>query len=59
MLNCRLGHLPMLYLGMPIGESKLFNAHFLPLVGKLTKRMDPCQGKLMSSAARLTLSNPV
>jgi hypothetical protein len=57
MLYCKLGHLPMVYLGMPIGESKLYNAHLLPLVGKLTKRMDPWQGKLMSSAARLTLSN--
>jgi hypothetical protein len=55
--NCKLGHLPMVYLDMPIGEYKLNNDQFLPLVAKTTKKMEPWQGKLMSSAARLTLSN--
>jgi hypothetical protein len=57
LFNCKLGALPMVYLGVPIGEYRLNNEHFMPLSGKMTKRMDPWKGKLMSSAAKLTLSN--
>ena len=57
MLNCRLGALPMNYLGVPIGDHRLTNEQLLFLIEKLSKRMDPWQGSLMSSSARLTLSN--
>ena len=57
MFNCKLGELPMNYLGLPIGERRLTLEQFRFLVSKLTNRTDPWQGKHMSSAARLTLSN--
>jgi hypothetical protein len=57
MLNCKLGKLSIVYLGMPIGESRLCNDLLILLVGKMLKRMDPWQGKLMSLTTRLTLSN--
>jgi hypothetical protein len=57
MLNYKLGQLPIVYLEMPIGESRLCNDLLILLVGKILKRMDPWQGKLMSLTTRLTLSN--
>jgi hypothetical protein len=57
LFNYKLGVLPMVYLGVPIGEYRLNNENFMPLSGKMTKRMDPWKCKLMSSATRLTLSN--
>lgn len=42
---------------MPIGDHRLTSEQFVSLVQKLTMRLDPWQGKNMSSGARLTLSN--
>jgi hypothetical protein len=37
MFHSRLGEFPMVYPGMHIGEYRLNNDKFLPLVGKMTK----------------------
>ena len=57
MLNCKLGALPIKYLGIPIDDQCLGLAAFVPLVQKLHKRLDPWKGKNMSSGGRLVLSN--
>lgn len=57
MLNCKTGSFPLTYLGFPISDSKLTPADMAGLVNVVGHRVDPWQGRLMSSAARLTLTN--
>jgi hypothetical protein len=56
-LNCKLGALPMIYLGIPVSDKKLGKGAILGLTGKIAKRAPPWKGKLMSYGARLILSN--
>jgi hypothetical protein len=55
MLNCQLGSLPMEYLGIPVSDKKLGKGAFVRVPEKISKRIPPWKGKLMSSGARLTL----
>ena len=55
LLNCQEGKFPFTYLGFPMSNHKLTIADLEPVVAKVGFRMDPWQGRLMSSAARLTL----
>jgi hypothetical protein len=57
MFNCRLGHLPMVYLGVPMSYYKLSLEQFVSLIQSLTVKLDPWQGRTMSPGARLTWSN--
>jgi hypothetical protein len=57
MLNCKAGSFPLSYLGLPIGERALTAGDWASLTSMVAKRNDPWMGKLMSSAARLTLTN--
>jgi hypothetical protein len=57
MLNCQLGALPMVYLGKPVSDKKLGMGAFVRVTEKISKRVPPWKGKLMSSRARLILSN--
>jgi hypothetical protein len=57
MLNCQLGALPMVYLGIPVSNKKLSKGAFVGVTEKISKRIPPWKGKLMSSGARLILSN--
>jgi hypothetical protein len=57
MLNCRLGEMPLKYLGVPISAIKLGMGAFDRVAGKVAKRVPPWKGKLMYSGARLILSN--
>jgi hypothetical protein len=57
MLNCRRGTFPFTYLGLPVSDRALLASDWGPLTNKVAKRADPWMGKLMSSAARLTLIN--
>jgi hypothetical protein len=41
MLNCKLGKLPMTYLGLPIDAMKLPIAAFQPLMQRVAKKVDP------------------
>lgn len=56
-LNCKLGSFPLSYLGLPVSDRALTAADWNPLTAKVAKRADPWFGKMMSSAARLTLTN--
>jgi hypothetical protein len=49
----------MVYLGVPISDHKLSLEQFVALVQSLTLKLDPWQGRTMSSGARLTWSNVV
>jgi hypothetical protein len=49
MLNCKLGEIPLKYLGIPISDSKLGMGAFTAMVDKVAKRVPPWRGKHMSS----------
>jgi hypothetical protein len=49
MLNCKLGKLPMTYLGLSIDVSKLPIAVFQPLMQRVAKKVDPWKGKNSSN----------
>jgi hypothetical protein len=57
MLNCKLGELPMKYLGIPISDCKLGRGAFVGVAEKVAKRVPPWKRNHMSSGARLILSN--
>lgn len=56
-LNCQKAELPMTYLGLPCADRALTEGDWDPTTLKVAARCDPWEGKLMSSAARLTLTN--
>lgn len=47
----------MSYHGLPVSDYALKAAYWNPLTTNVAKRADPWLGKLMSSAARLALTN--
>lgn len=57
MLNCRLGGLPMKYLGILISDKHLEMEAFRDTYDKMRKRLDPWKGKNLSSGGRLILTN--
>jgi hypothetical protein len=56
-LNCKEGKFPFTYLGFPMSDRVLTLADWEGLVGSVGHRVDPWQGRFMSSAACLTLIN--
>jgi len=57
MLNCKVGSLPMTYLGLPISDSNLGVYSFEGIVEKMRKKLQPWKGKNLSSGGRLVLTN--
>nr|XP_051211639.1 uncharacterized protein LOC127329136 [Lolium perenne] len=57
LLNCRQGTLPFNYLGFPMSGRRITMAEMEPLVNLVALKMEPWQGRFMSSAARLVLIN--
>jgi hypothetical protein len=57
MLNCKIGDLPMTYMGSHISGTKLGMGDLNVMVEKVLKRIPPWKGKEMSSSGRLILSN--
>jgi hypothetical protein len=57
MLNCKLGELPIKYLGIPISDVKLGMGALAETPEKIAKRIPPWKGKHMSSKGSLILSN--
>jgi hypothetical protein len=57
MLNFKRGTLPFTYPGLPVSDRALLASDWGLLTNKVAKRADPWMGKLMSSAATLTLIN--
>lgn len=52
---CNIGDLPLKYLGVLLHYNKLKREDVQPVVDKLIKRIDGWTGRLLSSAAKLTL----
>jgi hypothetical protein len=57
MLNCRLGELPMKYLGIPISDKVLGIGALQGIYNKMIKRLDPWKGKHLTSGEKLILTN--
>ena len=57
MLNCKLGELPIKYLGIPVSDKVLSIGAFQGLPAKMVKRLDPWKGKFMTSGGKLILTN--
>jgi len=57
MLNCKVGSLPMTYMGLPISDSNLGVHSFEGIVEKMRKKLQPWKGKNLSSGGRLVLTN--
>ena len=56
-LNCKLGCLPMKYLGIPLSDNRLGSLAFAGLKEKMGRRLDPWKGKHLSSGGKLVLTN--
>ncbi|KAK1698102.1 hypothetical protein QYE76_014799 [Lolium multiflorum] len=56
-LNCKLGSLPMHYLGLPVSNKALFVADWHFLTKKVGHRVDLWQGIFLAAAGRLELTN--
>jgi hypothetical protein len=56
-LNCMLGQFSLTYLGIPIHTGKLRKCDLQVVNVKIGKRVEPWQGKLLSSGGRLILVN--
>jgi hypothetical protein len=49
MLNCKLGELPVKYLGITVPNKVLGIWAFQGLINRMFKRLDPWKGKFMTS----------
>ena len=56
-LNCKVGTLPMHYLGLPISDRHLGAHFFTGITDKMRKKLSPWKGKLLSLGGRLVLTN--
>jgi hypothetical protein len=57
-LNCQIGKMPFIYLGLRLGLAKPRKQHFLPLIQRIEKRLS-CSSNFLSQAGRLVLVNSV
>lgn len=57
LLKCKLTRFPICYLDLLISNKILFSSDWDPITRKVEKRVDLWQVKIMSSRARLTLTN--
>ena len=58
-LNCKLGTMPIKYLGFPISDRALYSEAFKGILEKMRKKLQPWKVKLLSSGGRLVLTNSV
>jgi hypothetical protein len=54
-LNCPMGRLPLLYLGIQLHFEKLKREDLHPILDKMLKRVAGWRGKLLAYSTRLTL----
>jgi len=57
MFNCAIGSRPIKYLGVPVSGNGIQNSNWLPLVEKISKRLDGWKGGALSLGGRLSLLN--
>jgi len=54
-LNCKVGYIPFLYLGMPIGGNARRLSFWDPLIGHITSRLSGWRSRFLSLGSRLVL----
>lgn len=54
-LRCKIGSIPFVYLGLPIGGSPLRIQAWDPIIDKFSRKLASWKGKLLSIGGRLTL----
>ena len=57
MLNCKIGTMPMTYLGLPMSSRVVSGKNFDGMINKIINRLQAWKGKNLSSGGRLILSN--
>ena len=57
MLNCKIGSLPMTYLGLPLSDRNVGAKSLEGPLTKMRKKLQPWKGKNLSSRGRLVLTN--
>lgn len=57
MMNCKIGSLPLIYLGIPILDCHLGVKALSAVPDKMRKRLQPWKGKTLTSGGRLILTN--
>lgn len=55
--NCKLGKLPITYLGMDIGDRKMGDRVVANVINKMKRRLDSWKNNLLSSGGQLILTN--
>nr|KAJ0184913.1 hypothetical protein LSAT_V11C900471370 [Lactuca sativa] len=58
-VNCSIGNLPFIYLGMPVGASMSRVVHWNPLISKFQAKLSKWKAKNLSFGGRLTLCKSV
>lgn len=57
MLNCNIGSLPLIYLGIPVSDKHLGIQVMKKVPEKIRKRLQPWKGNNLTSGGRLVLTN--
>jgi hypothetical protein len=57
MMNCKLGELPVKYLGIPVSDKVIGSRAFQIIPNRMLKRLDPWKGKFMTLGGKLILTN--
>jgi hypothetical protein len=58
-LNCRIGRIPFIYLGLPVGANPRKLSTWLPMIDVLKKRLDYWGNRSLSFGGRIVLLNSV
>jgi hypothetical protein len=58
-LNCRIGHTPFKYLGLPVGANPRLSSTWKPMVDAIKKRLGSWGNKFISLGGRIVLINAV
>ncbi|KAK1308794.1 hypothetical protein QJS10_CPA09g01415 [Acorus calamus] len=54
-LGCRIEHMPCRYLGLPLMTRKLSYRDWQPVINRIERRSEGCQGRLLSQGDKLVL----
>jgi hypothetical protein len=58
-LNCRIGHTPFKYLGLPVGANPRLSSTWKPVVDAIKRRLNSWGNKFISLGGRIVLINAV
>jgi hypothetical protein len=58
-INCKIGHVPFIYLGLPIGGNPRRRSLWAPMIEKIRKKLSGWKSRHLSMAGRLVMLNYV